>query len=144
MADNTGSRVLGTTKQENIEYFSVADQDPGSGAFLTPGSGIQDGKKEGSGSGIRNEHPGSNFLELRNHFLGLKYLNSLMRIQDPGSGDGKNLYPGPGMENQHSGSTSLEYINKDLISVLSHPCARGIANAWHEFRNKLYENDDNL
>jgi hypothetical protein len=31
---------------------------------------------------IRDEQPGSYFLELRNHFLGLKYLNSLMRIRD--------------------------------------------------------------
>jgi hypothetical protein len=60
---------------------------------------------EKSGSGIRNEQPGSYFLELRNHFLGLKYLNSLMRILDPdpgwkkfGSGirDGKNWDPGSG------------------------------------------------
>jgi hypothetical protein len=43
-----------------------------SGAFLTPGSGM--GKKTASGSGIRDEQPGSYFLELRNHFLGLKYL----------------------------------------------------------------------
>ncbi len=45
------------------------------------------GRKSASGSGIRDEQPGSYFLELRNHFLvflGLKYLNSLMRIQDPG------------------------------------------------------------
>jgi hypothetical protein len=63
---------------------SVADPDPGSGAFLTPGSGV--GKKSGSGSAIRDEQNGSYFLELRNHFSGLKYLNSLMRIrdQDPG------------------------------------------------------------
>jgi hypothetical protein len=33
---------------------------------------------------IRDEQPGSYFRELRNHFLGLKYLNSLMGIQDPG------------------------------------------------------------
>ncbi len=60
--------------------ISVADPDPGSGAFLTPGSGM--GEKSGPGSGIRNEQPGSYFLELRNHFFGLKYLNSLMRIRD--------------------------------------------------------------
>jgi hypothetical protein len=53
------------------------------------------GKKSGSGSGIRDEQPGSYFLELRNHFFGLKYLNSLMRIRDPG---GKNSDPGSGME----------------------------------------------
>jgi hypothetical protein len=47
-------------------------RDLGSGAFLTPGSGIRD------------EKPGSYFQGLRKHFLGLKYLNSLMRIRDPG------------------------------------------------------------
>ncbi len=38
---------------------SVADSDPGSGAFLTFGSGIRDGKKSGSGSGMNNMN---NFL----------------------------------------------------------------------------------
>jgi hypothetical protein len=54
------------------------------------------GKKSGSGSGIRDEQPRSYFLELRNHVFGLKYLNSLMRIRDTGSGirDGNNLDPG--------------------------------------------------
>ncbi len=47
---------------------SVTDPDPGSGAFLTPGSGT--GRKSASGSGIQDEQPGSNFLELRNHFVG--------------------------------------------------------------------------
>jgi hypothetical protein len=44
------------------------------------------GKKSRNGSGIRiqDEQPGSYFLELTNYFLGLKYLNSLMRIRDPG------------------------------------------------------------
>ncbi len=55
---------------------------------------------------IRDEQPGSYFLELRNHFLlfwGLKFLNSL-RIRDPGwrqfgSGirDGKKSDPGSGI-----------------------------------------------
>jgi hypothetical protein len=35
-----------------IPTGSVADPDPGSDAFLTPGSGM--GKKSGSGSGINN------------------------------------------------------------------------------------------
>jgi hypothetical protein len=44
------------------------------------------GKKSGSGFGIRirDEQPRSYFVELRNHFLGLRFLNSLMRILDPG------------------------------------------------------------
>jgi hypothetical protein len=47
------------------------------------------GKKSGSGSGIRDEQPGSYFLELRNHFLGLKYFDSLIQIRD-----GNNSNPG--------------------------------------------------
>jgi hypothetical protein len=42
---------------------------------------------------IRDEQPESYFRELKNHFLGLKYLNSLMRIRD-----GKNSDPGFRME----------------------------------------------
>jgi hypothetical protein len=45
---------------------SVADPDPGSGVFLTPGSGM--GKK--IKIRIRDEHPGSYFWELRNNSLG--------------------------------------------------------------------------
>ncbi len=82
---------------------SVANPDPVSGAFLTPGSGIRD------------EQPESYFLELRNHcfgFLGLKYLNSLMRIRDAGirdgdssDRDGKKSDPGSGIK--HPGSATL-------------------------------------
>ena len=42
------------------------------------------GKK--SGSGIRIEQPGSYFLELRNHFLGLKVKTLKFFDADPGSG----------------------------------------------------------
>jgi hypothetical protein len=60
------------------------------------------GRKSASGSGIHDEQPGSYFLELRNHFFGLKYLNSLMRIRDPGwrqfgSGIGKKSDLGSGI-----------------------------------------------
>jgi hypothetical protein len=58
------------------------------------------GKKSGSGSLIRDEQPGSYFLELRNHFLGLKKILNFFDA-DPGSGietirirDGKKLDPG--------------------------------------------------
>ncbi len=52
-------------------YLKCSVADPGSGAFLTPGSGIQDGKI----IRIRDEHPRSIFRELRNRFFwGLKYL----------------------------------------------------------------------
>ncbi len=66
---------------------SVPDQ--GSGAFLTPGSGM--GKK--TCIRIRDEQPGSYFRELRKNFLDKKYLNSLMRIWDP---EWEKF--GPGME----------------------------------------------
>jgi hypothetical protein len=60
------SKSLPYTGQQNIlhsEYNcrSVADPDPGSGAFLTPGSGM--GKKSGSGSGINNPDHISESLE---------------------------------------------------------------------------------
>ena len=55
-------------------------RDPGLGAFLTPVSGIRDGRKLASGSGIQDEQPGSYFLELRNHFFAFFF------DEDPGSG----------------------------------------------------------
>ncbi len=67
---------------------------------------IRDGRKSASGSGIWDEQPGSYFLELRNHFfafLGLKYLNSLMRIRDPGW---KSV--GSGIRDKHPGSATLK------------------------------------
>ncbi len=58
---------------------SVADPDPGSGAFLTPRFGIRD------------EQPKSYFLEHGNHFSGLKFFDAdsgpgieEIRIRDPG------------------------------------------------------------
>jgi hypothetical protein len=75
------------------------------GAFLTPGSGIRDGRKSASGSGIRDEQPGSYFCELRTHFFaffGVKILKFF--DEDPGwrqfgSGirDGKKSDPGSGV-----------------------------------------------
>jgi hypothetical protein len=102
-------------------------RDPGLGAFLTPGSGIRDGKQSASGSGIRDEQSGSYFLELRNHsfaFLGSKYLNSLMRIRDLGSGirDGDSSDPGSGMEKsriraKHPGSATLSGSLQCYVSI---------------------------
>ncbi len=59
--------------------------DPGSGAFLTPGSGFRDPGWVKSQNPDPDEQPGSYFRDLRNPFFGLQYLNSLMRIRDPGS-----------------------------------------------------------
>ncbi len=80
-------------------------RDPGLGASLTPGSGMGESQHQDPGSGIRDEQPGSYFLELRNHFfafLELKYLNSL-RIRDPGW---KKV--GSGIRDKHSESATLE------------------------------------
>jgi hypothetical protein len=82
---------------------SAADPDPGSGTILTPGSGM--GKKLGSGSGMINPENISDNVETI--FVGLKYLNSLMRIRDPGW---KKF--GSGMEKiriryKHPGSATL-------------------------------------
>jgi hypothetical protein len=64
-------------------FTSVADPDPGSGAFLTLGSGM--GK-------IRDEQPGSYFRELKTIFW-VKILK--FSVVDPGW---KNSDPGSGME----------------------------------------------
>jgi hypothetical protein len=68
---------------------SVENLDPGYGIRCLFDPWIRDPrwvKRQDSdpGSGILDEQPGLYFLELRNHFLGLKYLNSLMGVRDPG------------------------------------------------------------
>ncbi len=64
------------------------------------------GRKSASGSGIRDEQPGSYFLELRNIFLvflGLKYLDFFMGIRDLGW---KKV--GSGIRDKHPGSKTLD------------------------------------
>ncbi len=90
----SGFRIRTTVEEAlfcSSTFSSVAD--PGSGAFLTTGSGM--GKKSGSRSRIRirDEKPGSYFRELRKHFL-VKILQFFdvdrgsgmekIRIRDPG------------------------------------------------------------
>ena len=75
-----------------LSVLRIRIRDPGSGIgclfdpwIRDPGSGIRDGRKSASGSGIRDEQPGSYFLELRNHFfafLGVKILKFF--DEDPG------------------------------------------------------------
>ncbi len=82
------------------QTFSVADPDPGSGAFLTPGSGMS--KKSGSGSGMNNPDHISESLETS---FGVKILNFF--YGDPGW---KKF--GSGMEkirirDKHPGSATL-------------------------------------
>jgi hypothetical protein len=46
------------------------------------------GRKSASGSGIGDEQPGSYFLELRNHFFGVKILKFGSGIRDKKSDPG--------------------------------------------------------
>ncbi len=39
---------------------------------------------------------------------------------------------------------NIELINKDLINTKKYPCAKKIADSWHNFRCKYYENDGNM
>jgi hypothetical protein len=57
---------------ERFRKFSVAEPDPGNGAFLTPGSGR--GKNSGSGSGMNNLDHISERLETI--FWGVRDLNT--------------------------------------------------------------------
>jgi hypothetical protein len=63
----------------------------------------------GSESGIRNEQPGSYFLDLRNHYLGVKILTFF--DADPGSGYGTGGRKKFGSEiwnlEKHPGSATL-------------------------------------
>jgi hypothetical protein len=90
---------------------------------LTPESRIRDGRKSASGSRIRNEQPGSYFLQLRNHFfafLGVKILKffdedpgfrmETVRIRDPGW---KKV--GSGIRDKHPGSATLTSRNIKMI-----------------------------
>jgi hypothetical protein len=86
-----------------LSVLRIRIWDPGSGAFLTPGSGTRDPgwlKKSRFGSGILiwDEHPGSYFRELKETIFGLKYFNSLMRMRMRlRIRDGKNSDPGSGI-----------------------------------------------
>jgi hypothetical protein len=89
----------------SIPRTSVADL--GLGAFLTPGSGIRDGRKSASGSGIRDEQPGSYFFELRNHFFAFFKVKILKFFdEDPGW---KKV--GSGIRDKHPGSATLPLTN---------------------------------
>jgi hypothetical protein len=68
------------------------------------------GRKSASGSAIRDEQPGSYFLELRTHFLGFLGVNILKFFDaDQGSWMGtvriRDL--GSGIQDKHLGSATL-------------------------------------
>ncbi len=95
------------------------------GAFLTPGSGIRDGRKSASGSGIRDEQPGSYFFELRNHFLVFFRVKILKFFdEDPGSGmetvrirDPGWKKVGSGIQDKHPGSATLTEVH-DIYTLV--------------------------
>jgi len=104
------------------------NRDPGLGAFMTPGSGIRDGKKSASGSGIRDEQPGSYFLVLRNHFFAFSKVKILKFFdEDPGSGmetvrirDPRWKKVGSGILDKHPGSATLLMSNDKTFIHGSH------------------------
>ena len=73
-----------------ISVLRIWIRDPGLGAFLTPGSGIRVPGWEKVSIRIRDEQPGSYFLELRNHFFfaffDVKILKFFDADLDPRSG----------------------------------------------------------
>jgi hypothetical protein len=76
--------------------YGIRIRDPGSGAFLTPGSGM--GKK--IRIRIRNKQPGSYFRELKNPFFGVKILKFFYADL------GWKIF-GSGIRYKHPGSTRL-------------------------------------
>ncbi len=77
---------------------SIGDLDPGSGTFLTPGSGIQDGEK----IRIRDEYHGilDHFSESLETVFGLK----IVKFFDA---DPDLLNPGSGIRYKHPGPATL-------------------------------------
>jgi hypothetical protein len=85
------------TTNKIIHYGNVADPDPGSGAFLTPGSGILDpgsgmGNKSGSGSGSPETISWVKIFKFFDADLGSGIRNENdsdlgSGVRDPGSGD---------------------------------------------------------
>jgi hypothetical protein len=95
-------------------------RDPRSGAFMTPGFGIRDGKK--IRIEIRNKHFGSYFQEMSNNFWGLKLKIKILKffvarcffIPDPVSG----VF---GILDKHPASATLlvtKHIRAEMYSTL--------------------------
>jgi hypothetical protein len=99
------SEFLSAPKHTAAENTCVADPDPGTSAFLTPGSGIRD---KHLGSYLRE--PNINFFgfqkKIFNFFFLFKRSGSGMESPDPGSGLEKDL--GSRCRDKDPGSTTLE------------------------------------
>jgi hypothetical protein len=91
------------------------------GAILTPGSGIRDGRKSASGSGIQDEQPGSYFLELRTHFFAFFRVKILKFFdEDPGSGMETVQIRDPGWKKVGSGMEKSRIRDQGLTSRIRH------------------------
>jgi hypothetical protein len=60
---------------------------------------------------------------LRNHFFGLKYLNSLMRIQDEDSSDPGSRIGKSRIRDKHPGSATLDLcLENDFSEAILYVC----------------------
>jgi hypothetical protein len=73
-------------------------------------------------------------LDMLGISMGCAWINRWHR-----EGDGTDITGSRVLDTARLGEPEL--INKDLIDKNKYPCARKIANSWHYFRHKLYEND---
>jgi hypothetical protein len=131
---------------QSIHFFlniptSVEDPNLESGAFLTPWSGMGKNRIR-----IRDEQPGSYFWDFRNPFFGLKYLNYLMQIRDPGSGMGKIRVRDPGwktfgsgIRDKHPWSATLipSTVGKECCSCRVRYQREGLTGLEEELRMEL-------
>jgi hypothetical protein len=100
----------GGVRQDQGSVLRIRIRDPVLFWPLDPGSGM--GRKSASGSGIRDEQPGSYFLELQKPFFWVKILKffdadpgsgmETVRIRDPGW-----IIVGSGIRDKHPGSATL-------------------------------------
>ncbi len=103
---------------KNTLIVSVANPDPGSGAFLTPGSGM--GRKSASRSGMNNpDHIFKSLETIFSFFFGLKYLNSLMPIRDGDSSDPGWKKVGSGIRDKHPGSATLLIVDNGGATIVN-------------------------
>jgi hypothetical protein len=93
--------------------FSVADPDPGSGAFLTTGSGIRDGKKPGSG--MNNSYHISESLKTIFWVEILKFFDADQRDGKNSNRDDKSSDPQHWWQREfHLGVSDVDHVSIDV------------------------------
>ncbi len=100
----------------SVLRIRIRDLGSGIGCLFEPW--IRDGRKSASGSGIRDEQPGSYFLELRNHFFAFLGVE-IPKFFDEDPGSGMETVPirdpgwkkvGSGIRDKHPGSATLRIL----------------------------------